>query len=354
MFKNKKLKSFTAMFLAVLMLLPAFGGAASAAVQYETAFFNPALLNEEAVVTSVSEEELAEGITQTNIVLNNAEGTYQQKVYAVTADVSGENNVLVSYKNYDAGTPGLQTVRSQVDALEEKTGENVVAAVNGMAFNTSSYVNTGTIIMNGKDFTTNNADTYYYFAILDDGSAVIRNPGTPTDDVKEGLSVWDMLVDNGEVLPISDGSLHPRTAIGVRADGSVVLVCVDGRQSPVSCGATLTELAYIMKSLGCVRAGNLDGGSSTTMLAKNSCGYAVDLVNSPCYVAERQVASAIVITAPEEEHVDSDGDGYCDVCGDLENEFISRILRIFLFFFDLIERIFEVDLTTRIEHKLHK
>ena len=197
-------------------------------------------------------------------------------------------------------------------------------------------------------------DTYYYFAVLNDGSAVIRDPGTPTDDVKEGLSVWQMLVDNGEVLPISDSSLHPRTAIGVRYDGTVVLVCVDGRQSPISCGATLTELAYIMKSLGCVRAANLDGGSSTTMLAKNSCGYEVELVNSPCYVAERQVASAIVITAPEKEHIDSDGDGYCDICGDLENEFISRILRIFLFFFDLIGRIFEVDLTTRIEHKLHK
>lgn len=354
MFKNKKLRSFTALFLAVLMLMPMFGGAASAAVQYETAVFNPELLAAGTVVTSVSEEELSEGILQTSIVLNNEAGNYQQKVYAVTADVSDGNHVLVSYKNYDAGTPGLQTVRSQVKALEKATGENVVAAVNGMAFNTSSYVNTGIIIMNGKDFTKNNADTYYYFAVLNDGSAVIRDPGTPTDDVKEGLSVWQMLVDNGEVLPISDSSLHPRTAIGVRYDGTVVLVCVDGRQSPISCGATLTELAYIMKSLGCVRAGNLDGGSSTTMLAKNSCGYEVELVNSPCYVAERQVASAIVITAPEKEHIDSDGDGYCDVCGDLENEFISRILRIFLFFFDLIGRIFEVDLTTRIEHKLHK
>ena len=354
MFKNKKLRSFTALFLAVLMLMPMFGGAASAAVQYETAVFNPKLLAAGTVVASVSEEELSEGILQTSIVLNNEAGNYQQKVYAVTADVSDGNHVLVSYKNYDAGTPGLQTVRSQVKALEKATGENVVAAVNGMAFNTSSYVNTGTIIMNGKDFTKNNADTYYYFAVLNDGSAVIRAPGTPTDDVKEGLSVWQMLVDNGEVLPISDSSLHPRTAIGVRYDGTVVLVCVDGRQSPISCGATLTELAYIMKSLGCVRAGNLDGGSSTTMLAKNYCGYEVELVNSPCYVAERQVASAIVITAPEKEHIDSDGDGYCDICGDLENEFISRILRIFLFFFDLIGRIFEVDLTTRIEHKLHK
>lgn len=354
MFKNKKLRSFTALFLAVLMLMPMFGGAASAAVQYETAVFNPELLAAGTVVASVSEEELSEGILQASIVLNNEAGNYQQKVYAVTADVSDGNHVLVSYKNYDAGTPGLQTVRSQVKALEKATGENVVAAVNGMAFNTSSYVNTGTIIMNGKDFTKNNADTYYYFAVLNDGSAVIRDPGTPTDDVKEGLSVWQMLVDNGEFLPISDSSLHPRTAIGVRYDGTVVLVCVDGRQSPISCGATLTELAYIMKSLGCVRAGNLDGGSSTTMLAKNSCGYEVELVNSPCYVAERQVASAIVITAPEKEHIDSDGDGYCDICGDLENEFISRILRIFLFFFDLIGRIFEVDLTTRIEHKLHK
>lgn len=65
-------------------------------------------------------------------------------------------------------------------------------------------------------------------------------------------------------------SAHPdRTAVGVTADGKIILFICDGRIDE-SQGAYIKELGPIMKSLGCVHAMNLDGGGSTGMWVKGS------------------------------------------------------------------------------------
>lgn len=58
---------------------------------------------------------------------------------------------------------------------------------------------------------------------------------------------------------------QPRTAVGQRADGSLVIVAVDGRSPAYSTGLTNFELARAMARLGCVTASALDAGGSTTM-----------------------------------------------------------------------------------------
>lgn len=59
---------------------------------------------------------------------------------------------------------------------------------------------------------------------------------------------------------------HPRTAVGVAADGSVLLAVVDGRWPEHGLGMTLLELARELQALGAVDAVNLDGGGSTTLV----------------------------------------------------------------------------------------
>ncbi len=82
---------------------------------------------------------------------------------------------------------------------------------------------------------------------------------------------------------------HPRTAIGVRKDGGLVIVAVDGRQPGLSDGMTIDEIASLMAELGCVEALNLDGGGSTTMVIKNK------VVNSPSDpTGERSVGNALL------------------------------------------------------------
>ena len=62
---------------------------------------------------------------------------------------------------------------------------------------------------------------------------------------------------------------HPRTAIGYTANNDVIILAVEGRHPGVAEGATLLQLARILRALGCVEALNLDGGGSTSLIAGN-------------------------------------------------------------------------------------
>ena len=64
---------------------------------------------------------------------------------------------------------------------------------------------------------------------------------------------------------------NPRTAIGQRADGAVIFVCIDGRQvgSP---GGTYADIINIMQEYGAVNACNMDGGSSSVMMYRDTLG----------------------------------------------------------------------------------
>lgn len=75
------------------------------------------------------------------------------------------------------------------------------------------------------------------------------------------------LILNGDARPV-DGlgsGANPRTAIGQRADGSVLLLVTDGRGVSGHLGATASDLIQIMQEYGAVNAANLDGGSSSSM-----------------------------------------------------------------------------------------
>lgn len=73
----------------------------------------------------------------------------------------------------------------------------------------------------------------------------------------------------------------PRTAIGLRSDGGVVLYTVDGRQSGHSVGAGLDAVARRLLELGCVSAGALDGGASTSLRAILPGDSSMTQVSSP-------------------------------------------------------------------------
>lgn len=92
---------------------------------------------------------------------------------------------------------------------------------------------------------------------------------------------------------------HNRTAIGLKPDGTVVMVVADGRHKGEAEGLSLPELTRVMRWLGCCDAVNLDGGGSTTMYIK---GRGTDgVVNNPSDngrfdpSGQRRVANAILV-----------------------------------------------------------
>lgn len=112
----------------------------------------------------------------------------------------------------------------------------------------------------------------------------------------------DVLVQDGEAQDWegeSNNEAAPRTAVGFSRDGQeMYILTVDGRQAS-SAGVTLTELATMMADLGAYNALNLDGGGSTTLLAREAGESDPELINSPSDGQEREVPNGLVVTAPE-------------------------------------------------------
>lgn len=110
-------------------------------------------------------------------------------------------------------------------------------------------------------------------------------------DIQEAVSFGPFLIMNGVPAQAlgTGGGLNPRTAIGQRKDGAVLLLVIDGRQ-PSSLGALYTDLIDIMLEYGAYNAANLDGGSSTVMV------YQDKIINSCVSLyGPRKTPSAIIV-----------------------------------------------------------
>lgn len=105
-------------------------------------------------------------------------------------------------------------------------------------------------------------------------------------DIQHGAGYGPVLIVNGEAQDpeaLSSG-LNPRTAIGQRSDGAILMLVIDGRQAS-SFGATYEDEAEVMLAFGAVNACNLDGGSSTLMWYNgayvNNCASVIGIRNNP-------------------------------------------------------------------------
>lgn len=92
--------------------------------------------------------------------------------------------------------------------------------------------------------------------------------------IQEGCEFGPVLIRDKKInsaVYAGNSGYNPRTAIGQRPDGTVILLCVDGRQAG-SLGATYKDLTDIMTAYGACNAVNLDGGSSTAMFYHDENG----------------------------------------------------------------------------------
>ena len=117
------------------------------------------------------------------------------------------------------------------------------------------------------------------------------------NDVVTAIGGYYKIVTNGQVGPQTDSTANPRTAIGIKADGSVIFYAIDGRQSGYSVGATLTQVAQRLIELGCVEAVALDGGGSTTIGATMPGSSSMEILNSPSDGSLRTVSNGIFLVS---------------------------------------------------------
>ena len=161
--------------------------------------------------------------------------------------------------------------------------EGAIAAINAGAFfdnGTSGpevgSVPEGLVIAGGKVVWNSGAAPEQGFAGFNkDNVLVVAQTMTASRatelGIRDGCCFGPVLIMNGETNEKeynSNSGFNPRTAIGQRADGAVIFVCIDGRQTS-SLGGTYADIIDIMVEYGAVNACNLDGGSSTVMLYRD-------------------------------------------------------------------------------------
>ncbi|MDY5968450.1 MAG: phosphodiester glycosidase family protein [Bacteroidales bacterium] len=197
---------------------------------------------------------------------------------------------------------------------KQATHAHAHAAINGTYFDMDKGNPICYLRINGKEIGENTPgkDTihrkYYQYAslVLDSNNLLsfcIPDSGRFAErdwDEPNVMTAGPMLIISNKILPQRQDRTfvtvrHNRTALGCRADGTIILFTVDGRTKQ-SEGMTLHEVAKTLHYLGCVNAINLDGGGSTTLWT-NKYG----IVNHPSdngrfdKAGERPVSSCILI-----------------------------------------------------------
>ncbi len=261
---------------------------------------------------------LAPGITQEIKYATSADDK-QMVYYIATADLSRDD--VHMFANYNENNPGagweMSRVQDQVAYAQEKYGNpeseyyipnyTVVASTNGAGYNMSTGEPGGVLVMGGVEY--HPIDKNGFFGILKDGRAVI---GTKEEyntiykgQVQEAISGFgSTLVVDGKICVNRTEDYYSnrasRTAVGITKTGKVVLMVLDGRQEPFSCGGSMEEIAQIMLEAGCVHAINLDGGGSTTYVAKQEGANEATVVNRPSDGFARSVSASLMMvsTAP--------------------------------------------------------
>lgn len=120
------------------------------------------------------------------------------------------------------------------------------------------------------------------------------------NDVEYAVGALYSLVENGSVVSGLAAGANPRTAIGQKADGTLVFYTIDGRKSGHSIGATMTQVAQRMVELGCVSALCLDGGGSTAMTVTAPDATSAKTINVPSDGSERAVTNQVFLVASNE------------------------------------------------------
>ena len=180
--------------------------------------------------------------------------------------------VGVCREEFSSSKPGmrLKEIAARYDA---------VAAVNGGGFSDEGGVGNGGrpigLVMAGGKLLNKarpNADHGTVVGFNQDNVLVVgkfTSEQAVEKGLRDALAFGPALVVNGEAAQVSGSSsgLNPRTAIGQRADGAVLLLVIDGRQAS-SLGATYADMITVLLEYGAINAVNLDGGSSSLMYYK--------------------------------------------------------------------------------------
>lgn len=194
-------------------------------------------------------------------------------------------------------TPGYQglVVGGQLTAT--------VASVNRVEANVNKNntpIGTGQIVLSANS----GSSRYAALNALSAGQTVtvdVRNNNSDVDwsQAVQALGIFHVLMQDGVLNEgaYENAEIHPRTVLGIKADGSLVLFQCDGRQAGWALGVSFKNIVDYLKSEGCVTIFNFDGGGSSTITATLPGDENSTILNRPSDGNERANCNALLFVA---------------------------------------------------------
>lgn len=219
-------------------------------------------------------------------------------------DISNENYkghllIIKDPLRVKVGTTSMLNKQGmKVDEIVKRYGAQ--AGINGGGFEDENGHGTGgvplgVLVEDGKVLYGKPGEKNSIIGLNDEGVLVLGKytlEEIKRKNIKQAISFAPFLIVDGEpMIKTGNGGwgYAPRTAIGQRKDGAIVMLVIDGRQLG-SIGATLKDVQDIMLKYDVYNAANLDGGSSTTMV------YEGKIINNPSSkYGPRYIPSAFIV-----------------------------------------------------------
>lgn len=121
----------------------------------------------------------------------------------------------------------------------------------------------------------------------------VTTPDARWEEAESAIGAYAWILQNGAIPDGLEQSANPRTALGIKADGTVILYTIDGRRPGHSVGASVRQVAARLLELGCVDAVLFDGGGSTTFGVTDAIASGFSLQNKPSEGSQRAVTNAL-------------------------------------------------------------
>ncbi|OUN82867.1 hypothetical protein B5G06_08915 [Flavonifractor sp. An52] len=297
--------------LALLLAVQLLPGSVLAVSSFEGTASGTELFKGEAdeprLFVSETAYPLAPGVTEYVTYTNERSGLNQNIDFFCEIDLD-QAEIMAGYANLEGIltdqeiTWRMQTVSDQAKSAqsyfarsEDYADATIVAALNADYYNMATGQPSGILMIDGVIY--NQPSSSYYFAIDQNGDALISNDTSEAflATLRHAVAGGTLLVKDGAVNVQPGGRNVTYTAIGIKADGTVVSMVCYGQRYPVSCGYTQYEVAQMMKARGCVTALMLDGSGSSTFVSRREGDSQITTRNNPSDGQERQVSSSIFI-----------------------------------------------------------
>ena len=250
--------------------------------------------------------------TETEMVINNSAGNRRQVMHIIEVDPSNPAiSIVPGYYGIDKDLTDVNNwkaagVTETVKYYEETLGYNVVGAMNtSLAYDSNAPIDF--LVYNGVNLSAGSHHAQTFLAVIKDPdtgeiSCELHSyaDGIPENCWQAVSANFGFTVKNGELVSKTEertSAAAARSMLGIKEDGTLVIVMNDGRGANNSVGFNNYELGESMLALGCKWAVNCDGGGSSSFVTKRA-GESVNTMRCvPCDGAERPTINSILITS---------------------------------------------------------